>query len=98
MDWDDFLNNEVRDPPHCIIEMIHMTRVQSATNPLILNKCEGQVQCQSEVTTARLGNREIRLENLTPILSPKEHEEQKREIENRLYDVFIKYANKSDKK
>lgn len=76
---------------------LYMTSCQTATNPLILNGCERQVQYQSEVTTARLGNREIRLENLTPILSPIEHEERKREIESRLYDVFAKYANNSDK-
>lgn len=75
-----------------------MTRCQTSTNPLITNGCVGQVQYQSEVTTAKLGDREIRLENLTPILSPKEHEERKREIESRLYDVFAKYANKSDEK
>lgn len=97
VDWDDFFNNEVSDPPHCKTELINMSKVQLATNPLILNECEGQVQYQSEVTTARLGNREIRLESLTPILPPKEREERKREIENRLYDVFIKYAKKSAK-
>lgn len=75
-----------------------MTRVQSATNSLFLKEYESQAQYQSEVTTARLGDRVIRLENLTPILSPKEHEERKREIEDRLYDVFVKYANKADKK
>ena len=34
----------------------------------------------------------IRLENLTPILSPKERERRRREIETRLYSVFVKYA------
>lgn len=76
----------------------YMTRNQTATTPLIPNGCDGQAQYQSEVTTTKLGDREIRLENLTPVLSPKEHEERKREIESRLYNVFAKYANKSDKK
>lgn len=75
-----------------------MTRGQTATNPLVLNKCEGQVQYQSEVTTARLGDREIRLEHLTPILSSEEHADRKREIESRLYDVFVKYVNKPKSK
>lgn len=88
VEWDDFFNNEVRNPPHCKTELINMT---------IPNKYEGQVQYQSDVITARLGDREIRLENLTPILSLKEHNERKREIESRLYDVFIKYAKKSAK-
>lgn len=79
-------------------EDLYMASCQTATNPLILNGGERQVQYQIEVKTARLGSREIRLENLTPILSPKEHEERKREIESRLYDVFAKYANKPDKK
>lgn len=78
-------------------EDLYMISCQTATNPPILNSGERQVQYQNEVTTARLGNRKIRLENLTPILSPKEHEERRREIESRLYDVFVKYANKSDK-
>lgn len=74
-----------------------MTRGQTATNPLIQNACERQVQYQSEITTARLGDREIRLENLTPVLSPEEHEKQKREIESRLYDVFVKYTKNQPK-
>lgn len=72
-----------------------MTRCQTATNPLIQNACERQVQYQSEVTTAKLGNREIRLEHLTPLLSSEEHADRKREIESRLYEVFAKYKNKS---
>jgi len=38
-----------------------------------------------------LGGKVIKLENLTPILSPKERERRKREIETRLYKVFSKY-------
>ena len=55
------------------------------------------IQYVSEIKTVKLGNREIRLENLTPVLSPKEREERRREIENRLYDVFVKYAGKTSK-
>ena len=34
------------------------------------------------------------VENLTPILTPKERERRRREIERGLYDVFIKYVKK----
>jgi len=50
------------------------------------------VKYRSEVKTAQLGGKTITLENLTPILSPKERERRKKEIEKRLYDVFSKYA------
>ena len=51
------------------------------------------LQYESEIRTATLGGRKIRVENLTPVLSPKEREARKREIENRLFEVFIKYAD-----
>ena len=56
------------------------------------------IQYESEVKTAMLGNRKIRLENLTPILSPEEREARKREIESRLFDVFVKYKDKAYKR
>lgn len=52
------------------------------------------VKYQSEIKTVPLGGKMITLESLTPILSPKEQERRKREIEKRLYDVFVKYAEK----
>lgn len=45
----------------------------------------------SEVKTISLGGKIIPLENLTPILSPKERACRKRDIEKRLYDVFVKF-------
>ena len=36
----------------------------------------------------------IVLESLTPVLSPKEKEQRKKEIERRLYDVFSKYGDR----
>jgi len=51
-------------------------------------------QFTSETRTATLGGRVITLENLTPVLSPKEKEKRKREIEKQLFDVFIKYTEK----
>ena len=49
---------------------------------------------ESEVKIIPFGDGTIRVENLTPILSPKDREKRKREIETRLYDVFSKYQNK----
>ena len=53
------------------------------------------VRFESEVKTVPFGDGTIRVENLTPILSPKDREKRRREVENRLYDVFSKYANKN---
>ena len=36
----------------------------------------------------------IVLESLTPVLSPKEKEQRKKEIERRLYEVFSKYGDR----
>lgn len=51
------------------------------------------VKYDSEVKTASFGERTITIKNLTPVLPPKERETRKREIEQRLFDVFSKYAN-----
>jgi len=48
----------------------------------------------SEIKTVPFGNgKTITVEHLTPILSPKEREKRKKEIEQRLFDVFSKYRN-----
>ena len=52
------------------------------------------VKYHSEIKTITLGGKVIPLENLTPVLSPKERERRKKDIEKRLYDVFSKYAKK----
>jgi len=49
------------------------------------------VKYNSEIKTMPLGGKVIKLENLIPILTPKERERRKREIETRLYKVFSKY-------
>ena len=54
-------------------------------------KMQAAVKYHSEVKTVPFGGRTITLESLTPILSPKERAKRKKEIEKRLYDVFIKY-------
>ncbi len=52
------------------------------------------VKYQSEIKTVPLGGKTITIENLTPVLSPKEREKRKCEIEKRLFDVFSKYEEK----
>jgi len=52
---------------------------------------------KSEVKTVPFGKGKIRIENLTPVLSPDERAKRKREVESRLYSVFSKYANKKKK-
>ena len=51
-----------------------------------------QPKYQSEVKTVVMGERTITIKNLTPILLPKEREKRKREVEQKLFDVFSKYA------
>ena len=51
-----------------------------------------QPKYQSEVTTVVLGERTITIKNLTPILPPTEREKRKREVEQKLFDVFSKYT------
>jgi len=47
---------------------------------------------ESEVKTVPFGKGTIRIENLTPILLPKERERRKKDIEKSLFSVFSKYA------
>lgn len=56
-----------------------------------------QVKYHSEVVTVPMGDRTFTIENLTPILTPKERERRKKDIEKRLFDVFSKYADKRHK-
>lgn len=51
-----------------------------------------QPKYQSEVKTVIMGERTITIKNITPILPPKEREKRKREVEQKLFDVFSKYA------
>ena len=55
------------------------------------------VKYQSEVKTVPFGKGTIRIENLTPVLSSKDREKRKREIETRLFDVFSKYTDEKRK-
>ena len=54
---------------------------------------QAQVKYESEIKTAVLGDRTITVKNLTPVFSPpQERDKRNREIERRLFDVFVKYA------
>ena len=48
----------------------------------------------TETDTVIVQGSTVIVEYLTPILTPKERERRRREIERGLYDVFIKYATK----
>ena len=52
------------------------------------------VRFESETKTVPFGSGTIRIENLTPVLSQKERERRRREIETCLFDVFSKYVDK----
>ena len=56
-----------------------------------------QRQYKKETKTAALPDKTITVTHLTPILTPEEREAQKREIEQRLYEVYSKYDNEDRK-
>ena len=47
---------------------------------------------ETEIITFQ--GREIPLENLTPVFTPEQEAAKRRELEQQLYEVFRKYANK----
>ena len=52
------------------------------------------VTYQRETKSVPFQGKTIVLESLTPVLSPKEKEQRKKEIELRLYEVFSKYGDR----
>ena len=52
------------------------------------------VTFQRETKSVPFQGKTIVLESLTPVLSPKEKEQRKKEIERRLYEVFSKYGDR----
>ena len=52
------------------------------------------VTYQRETKAVTFQGKIIVLENLTPVLPPKETERRKKEIERSLYDVFSKYGDR----
>ena len=51
------------------------------------------VTYERETTSVAFHGKTIVLENLTPVLHPKEKEQRRKEIEQRLYEVFSKYGD-----
>ena len=51
------------------------------------------VTYQRETKSVPFQGKTIVLENLTPVLPPKEKEQRRKEIEQRLYEVFSKYGD-----
>ena len=49
---------------------------------------------ESEQKIIPAGNATITITNHTPVLSPKERDKRKQEIERQLFDVFSKYRDK----
>ena len=56
------------------------------------------IEYKVEIKTVSFGDngKTIIIQNNTPILTPKERERRKKEIDKRLYDVFSKYQKKKD--
>ncbi|MCL2140618.1 MAG: hypothetical protein FWH42_02910 [Dehalococcoidia bacterium] len=52
------------------------------------------VKYETEETVVPFGSGTIRIINRTPILTSEERAKRRREIETRLFDVFIKYTDK----
>ena len=51
------------------------------------------VTYEGETKSVPFQGKTIVLESLTPLLSPKEKEQRRKEIEQRLYEVFSKYGD-----
>ena len=47
-----------------------------------------------DIETISFQGKEITLENLSPVLSPEQEAARRRELEQQLYEVFRKYAEK----
>jgi hypothetical protein len=79
-------------PAHCVFLIINYYELGEV---LLM---QSLTQYTSEIKTVPFGGngKTITIENLTPILTPKERERRKKEIEKRLFNVFIKYANEKN--
>jgi hypothetical protein len=58
---------------------------------------QNALEYKSEITTMPFCGRMITVEHRTPILTAKERERRKKEIEQRLFDVFSKYRSGGSK-
>ena len=52
------------------------------------------IRYKKETEIVTFQGKEITLENLSPIFTPEEEAAKRRELEQQLYDVFRKYADK----
>lgn len=52
------------------------------------------ISYKKETEVVPFQGKEITLENLTPILTPKQEAAKRRELEQQLYEVFRKYADR----
>jgi len=56
---------------------------------------QSAIEYRSEIRTIPFNGRTITVENLTPVLTAKEREKRRKEIEQRLFDVFSKYRTRT---
>ena len=52
------------------------------------------IRYKKETEIVTFQGKEITLENLSPIFTPEQEAEKRRELEQQLYEVFRKYADK----
>lgn len=52
-----------------------------------------QITYRTETKVVSFQGKDIVVENLTPVLSPKARDKRKKEIEQQLFEVFKKYEN-----
>ena len=59
---------------------------------------QNMIEYNSEIKTVPFGGKTITVENLTPVLPKKERDKRKKEIEQRLFDVFSKHRTRTGNK
>lgn len=52
------------------------------------------IRYRKEIEVVPFQGKEITLENLSPVFTPEQEAAKRRELEQQLYDVFRKYADK----
>ena len=56
--------------------------------------CISGIRYRKETEVVTFQGKEITLENLSPVFTPEQEAAKRRELEQQLYDVFRKYADK----
>ena len=59
--------------------------------------CITNIRYKKETEIVTFQGKEITLENLSPVFTPEQEAAKRRELEQQLYDVFRKYADKRQK-